>query len=309
VSTIFRYSLGGSRPTFLQQTALVADAQDNLYYITTDYYKGLYVDIYTASSGWSEASAIFRTIGTVFTSSNEPEANNIAAVFCDSAANSGAGRLLVAAFNGEDGEAAWVILNCNTLLNGGTYETASGTSPSWLVASSSFRNSTGTGLSLATDAFGGTQVGAFSWSSDGTPATRMAKFTVGASISSITTDTGLTAFDQTIKYRGKVVGVGENAFVGAWKTASGVMLKQIGVSGTQTLSGVTHFDIAYYGGQVWVYYWSGNDLMRRPYNVVLNTLGTAQVVLIDAVGTKSLIRTPKKLRNQSYAEVHYIRST
>lgn len=297
----------------LQAYALCVDGNDNTYVVFHwPDSPSIGIDAYNSSGTY---------LGSASFDSGVNGIQHISAVWCDAGSGvSNQGRLLIAAF-GADGQACYSIIDANhALINAGynaTLATDSGTNPSWLVPSSAYRNQSGTGLSLATDVFGGTKVGVFSWSNNALTsstvayATQMATLTVGSTISSVTTDTGLTAFDLTDQIRGKIVSYGTNQFVGLWNTSTGVTIKRFGTSGYATLSGVTYFDAVWDENNeaVWVYYFSTNDLMRRPYYPATGALGTAETVTTDATGTKNFIRTVKKLRNPLYAEVHFNRTT
>lgn len=303
---------GGSSsgPIALNRNTVVADADDNIYTLTTGAGNlGIEYNQRTGPSSFPYQTSVYYTIAA--------DSNQVAAVFCDAGQGYlNKGRLLVVYAKSTDGTLGFILVDIGRIQEGSTALVASGSSPSWLASSSDFRNLSGTGLSLATDVFGGTRVGVFSWSNNAltstsgavTYQTQMARLTVGATISSVALETGQTAFSLE-GVRGKVLGIGTDTFVGVWNTATGVTLKKIGTAGTQTIAGVLGFDAVFAGGKVWVYYTDGQNLMRQPYDPSNNTLGTAeQVMNFPNPGNRNLVRLPKELREPGNVLVSYNRS-
>lgn len=296
----------------LQNITLAVDNEDVIY-VFNGY--TAYFSAYTSTGTWlGDGNA---DGGTHLQAYN----NNLCAmVWCDAGnATNAKGRLLVVVAHLDTGEYKWAIYDASSVQtsNGGNILRSDyGSSPAWLVSSSLYRNTFGTGLSLATDVFGGTRVGAFAWSLSGTTyQSRTAMFTVGASISSVTTETS-TTFDLS-GMRGKILGYGADQFVVVSNMASnsGVGIRNLGNTITSgVVSDTIFFDAVYdYRSEgVWVYYWDplNNDkLMKRPYYPSTRLLGTAELVLTDATAaTRDFIRTVKHLRNPWYVEIHYNRT-
>jgi len=328
-SDVFDWTYGTSNkiagwPSIALQTAcVVADANDNIYVIGMDasFFSLLFKGFTKTGSSWVENPR------ANVTAVNSP--NQVSAVFCD--ANNGSesrGRILVA-YSGWAGVMGYALVDVATILNSTGQNIpaiASGTNPSWLVSSSDFRNPSGTGLSLATDVFGGTRVGVFSWSNNALTSTsgtviydtRGSSLTVGTGITNVDSR-GLGYQMSTSAARGgKVVGYDENKFVVVWDEGGLINFAPLDVIGMDqflVLSDSRYFDIVCdnISKLVWIYYWNDSDntkLMRLSYNPLNNTLDTAVEVTTDTTTgvTRDFIRTVKHLRDLRFVEVHYNRT-
>jgi hypothetical protein len=303
----------------LQNLALVADDDDNLYVIGArgnhTVNAGRFAWENTGPGTWGARSGV-NTVGSGVTSPT-----GFTAVWCAAGAGeNNLGRILTAFTDGQDGTYGYLLFDAS--LEGALNVTSGGTSPSWLVSSSDYRNSSTTGLSLTTDVFGSTRVMSLTWAHDvgiTDYQVRGAVFDViasmGSSISNITVNSIWPTITDSPR-RFKALGAGANRFVAVLDGANSIQCRV--VTGTSFGSTQDNFPKPEYWDaiydevteQVWIYSFDDSEsLLRTPFDVDTASFGT--LINIDSFlgdGVRDFIRTVKQLRDIGFVEVHWNRT-
>lgn len=310
----------GLTPTNPQAMTVVADANDNLFV----FYSGdtrLRGYRYLASESWNTRTW-FQTNTTLAGGFNSQGVDAVAATFCDQGGGAGAlGRVLVVMTSG-GGDFGYHLLDVDTLLTSTNLPSvSSGTNPTWLRHDTAQTNFLGGGFSVETDVFGGTRVVAATWQNNATLSsssfityrTRVGILTVGGTITNPFSD-GLFQVSTTdhIPRRTKVFGVGPEKFVVGIQGPSNVELHYI--NGTSVEHSVAWtdagaggwWDAVHHVDKVWLYFWDGQTLRRRPYFYETNLLGDdVSVNNFGGTATRDVIRTPQKVRFGHFTQIHH----
>lgn len=233
----------------------------------------------------------------------------------------GKGRLLVAFSSDGDGRLGYFVCGADEPLRGvAPITTASGSSPSFLVSSSSFGSVRGTGLALAAASLGSATVAAITATSSSvtggaTDRVRVSTVTVGESVSLVSAENIDASFPfakSLDRATAVVVGTEGGGFVAGWSLAGpSFALKRLGIGsvghlGSASVHDLESFSLDYSPDDEasHVYTFDGGGLVRTPYFTSTGAFGT-QTVLEATVTDPRGLRLPEAIEDGRYVTVEY----